>query len=312
MSGERGIALIAVLGTLAVLSVVAAAVVASSQTGRMLTSGAVRRMEAVYQEESAAAIIIWRIADDRAKNADRTSGTVTEGGERFQADGRPHTAGDCTVRICDANSGLSVSAADPAGVFSYLKVRHVSDPAMLTELDDFTNRISDYVDSDDFLRPNSCERADYELSKKPRLPRNGVLQYREELLWIPGGEAFFDADESGVLSAFNQVGVSGGRPHLLSAPARLIQDKCGFDANEMVAVKDGIAQMTENGTAFDEAFEPYPGIREKLRQEFSMSESGTYLLKITKEGSGRTLQVTLPINSALPLERLIITQWCWL
>ncbi|MGE4301837.1 MAG: hypothetical protein AB7F40_09585 [Victivallaceae bacterium] len=312
MSGERGIALIAVLGTLAVLSVVAAAVVASSQTGRMLTSGAVRRMDAVYVEESAAAIIIWRIADDRAKNAARTAGTVITGIERFQADGRPHTVGDCTVRIYDANSGLSVSGSDPAGVFSYLKIRHVSDPAMLTALDDFTNRISDYVDSDDFLRPNSYERADYELSQKPRLPRNGVLQYREELLWIPGGEAFFEADESGVLTAFNQVGITGGRPHFLSAPLRLIQDKCGFDANEMATVKNGIEQMTDQGIAFDEAFKPYPGIREKLRQEFSMSESGTYLLKITKEGSGRTLQVTLLINSALPPERLIITQWMWL
>lgn len=312
MSRERGIALIAVLGTLAVLSMVAAAVVASSQTGRMMTSGAVRRMAAVYAEESAAVITIWRIADDRAKNADRTSGIVTEDGERFQADNRSHTVGDCTVRICDANSGQSVSGADLTGVFSYLKVRHVSEPAMLTALDNFTNRISDYVDSDDFLRPNSCERADYELSKKPRLPRNGVLQYREELLWIPGGEAFFDADESGVLSMFNQVGVSGGRPHLLSAPLRLIQDKCGFDANEIASVKDGIAQITENGTAFDEAFKPYPGIREKLRQEFSMSESGTYLIKISQEGAGRTLQVTLPVNSTLQPDRLIVTHWQWL
>lgn len=91
------------------------------------------------------------------------------------------------------------------------------------ELEILGDRLQDYVDSDSLLKLNGMEKPEYLQQNLINLPRNRSMQYREEVLLIPGSETFFKPDGSGRLSSVRLIapkGVSpiGGRPSLYSTP----------------------------------------------------------------------------------------------
>lgn len=324
-TNQAGVALIAVLGVLSLLALLTATVAAVSQTQRLRTATLTGGAASVYADESAAKLAIWLLMSDKAQFSDRTLNGKVETDlavERYLADGRPHelelNGRKYTVRIYDMFSGITVSGANPENAFGYLSRRYADDPARLDKLETFKNRLADYVDADDLIRLNSMERTDYDGRGMRPLPRNGAMQYREELLWIPGGEEFILGDGKGVLSMINPIPepggyLPGGKPNLLCAPPELIRDKCDLTPSEVEIVKEGVRQIKDDGVTFDDAFMQYAGMRERLKQEFSLTESGTYTIMVSPaESAGRTLIITLPVSANLPPEKIKFLQHQWL
>ena len=324
-TNQSGIALIAVLGVLSLLALLTATVVTISQTQRLRTATLTHGAASVYADESAAKLAIWLLMSDKARFTDRTLSGKIETAlavERYLADGRPHemelNGRKYTTRIYDMFSGITVSGANPENAFGYLSRCYADDPAKLDKLETFKSRLADYVDADDLIRLNSMERTDYDSRGMRPLPRNGAMQYREELLWIPGGEEFISSDDLGMLSMINPIPepggyLPGGKPNLLCAPLELIRDKCDLSASEVELVKEGLRQIKDDGVTFDDAFMRHTGMRERLNQEFSLTESGHYTLIIAPAGGvGRTLIITLPVAANLPPEKIKFIQYQWL
>lgn len=322
---QAGIALIAVLGVLSLLALLAATVTAVSQTQRLRTATLAGDAASVYADESAIRLAVWLLMNDKARFSDRMPGAGDGSGistERYLADGSPHkmtlNGREYTVRIYDMLSGVTVSGGNPEKAFGYLDKRYADEPAKLDKLETFKNRLADYVDTDDLIRLNSMERADYDCRGGRPLPRNGAIQYREEILWIPGGEEFITMDGQGVLSMINPISelgryTPGVNPNLLCAPLELIRDKCGLTPSEEEVVKEGLRLMKDCGVTFDDAFMRHAGMRERLKQEFSLTESGTYTIMVfPSNGGGRTLIVTLPVAADQPPEKMKFLQYQWL
>ncbi len=318
-TNEDGIALIAVLSILTIILILAASIVAVSQTQRLRSATLTQNAFAVYSGESAANTAIWKIISDRKKYPDRTlGGNIELNDERFQANGRIHefesNNRQYKLQICDLYSGLNLSSAASEQAFNFLHQYYISRPEQLNKLGILRNRLADYVDSDDLIRINSIESADYRALKLSPLPRNNEIQYREELLWIPDGSEFIMPDENGILSMINLITPERGyslsvQPNLFSAPLELIKLKCNYSESDLLAVAEALTQIKQNGLTLDSAFVRYPNLLTKLKQEFSITESGLYTIIVTPAAGGRSTIISLPIGNALPTEKIKFLQY---
>ena len=116
-----------------------------------------------------------------------------EDDERFYADGKPHVyqtdENIVTVKFEDANKGFDFS-----GTINSTKIRIIKAMIKLPveadqePVDNFIDKLIDYTDRNDLFRDQGAERDQYEEESGYDLPRNGVLEYAEEALWIPGIE----------------------------------------------------------------------------------------------------------------------------
>lgn len=322
---EHGVALVAALGLLFIMTILVASVVATSQTQRFTVATSTQLSDSVYRNESALNRTLWLLMNDRVLFSDRAIKPESEylvRRERFRADGMPHTfevdGVPVEVRIRDMNAGLNLSGYNPAAAFDYLRVRLDREPELHDRLDAFRNRLLDYVDSDDLLRNNSLERADYEFQGLAPLPRNSIMQYREESLWIPGGEYFLNPDENGDLNDVNLIAprglrFSGGRPHFFSASPKLIQEKCDFSDRETETVLKCRERILTGEISTDESFAPYPLLYESIKKQFSLVESSYYSfeVRLSPESGlpGRVLKTSVQVHNSLGESGFHFFEW---
>lgn len=327
MKNEHGMALISALGTLTILMLLVGMVVALSQTQRFTVATSTQLGDSVYHNESALNRTIWLLMYDKSQYPDRALKPKNDAlldRERFQSDGVPHdfqvNGVLLEVTIRDMNCGLSVAGVNPAAAFTHLSARTDRDSELQRNLNPFKDRLMDYVDSDELLRPNGLERADYEAMGKTPLPRNAPMQFREELLWIPGAEFFAKPDESGRLTDLNIIPPRGmqfasGRPHFFSTSSRLIQEKCDFTDRELEIVENIRSRVTKREVNTDDAFLHYPLLYENLKKQFSFTESPfhTISVKTSPEGGipGRGLSASLRVNSALGEQNIQFYEYFW-
>lgn len=322
---EHGVALVAALGLLFLMTILVASIVATSQTQRFRVATSTQLGDSAYKNESAMNRAIWLLMNDRALFSDRAMAPESEQlirRERFRSDGKAHTfevdGVPVEVRIRDLNAGVNINGYNPAAAFDYLSMRLDREPVLRDKLEPFKNRLMDYVDSDDLLRINSLERADYEFQGLAPLPRNGLLQYREECLWIPGTEYFVNPDENGNLTDINLIAPRGlrfvgGRPHFYSASPKLIREKCDFTDTELAAVLKCRERIVSGEVSADEAFGSYKILYEALKKQFSLVESSLYSfeVKLSPESGlpGRTLWGGARVGSALDDKGLQFYEW---
>ena len=324
-SHEKGIALVSVLGMLATFMLLTAVIVALSQTQRYTVSTSTQLGDSVYRSESAVNRTIWLLMNDRAVFPDRTLKKESEQllrRERFQADGQPRfflvdeTAVEVVIR--DMNAGITLSGYNPGAAFNFLTARLNDNPTLKQHFDPFRDRLMDYTDSDELLRPNGMECADYETMKLQPLPRNAPLQFREEILWIPGSEYFIRPDSGGRLTDINLIPPRGlrftaGRPHFFSASLELIQNKCDFTDRELETIAELRQQIIAGASSIEEAFSHYPLWYETLKKQFSFTESAYYTLeaKISPQEKipSRRLFVSLRLSSTLGEQNIQFYEW---
>jgi general secretion pathway protein K len=180
--GEEGIALIAVLWTLVLLSIVAASFALETRTeariASNMTNGAVERA-------AADAGIQRAILDLVNRRYGRPLDTTTEFG-KFRTDGRVYAwrfdNSAVFISVLDERAKVDLNKA-PEDLLSVLFTSVGVDAARATAL---AYAVADFRDQDDFRRPQGAEEAEYRAARMGWGPKNGAFEAVEELQQVLG------------------------------------------------------------------------------------------------------------------------------
>lgn len=322
---ESGVALISVLCLLTLFALLVGTLVAMSQTLRLSSATSDQLAKSVYRTESAANRALWLLIQDRRTFINRT---VTSNAdqlivrERFRADGAAHTfevdGMPVELIITDMNRGLSLTGYNPAAAFNVFAGYFERRPKERTDLDVLRARLMDYVDSDDLLRRDGLEFADYDELKKHPLPRNTPMQYPEEALWIPGAEKFLIPDGNGELPDLTPIPPRGlqfnaGTPNAFSVSPEFIRRAGDFSEDEVSRVFMALQRVRKGELSVEDAFAREPILLEKLKRKVSFNESSCYTFKVgMAPDSGipsRHLVFSVRIGQTIPDNGIQFIEW---
>ena len=306
---ENGIALIAVLSLLVIISLLTATAVTLSQYSALETETVTERVKARYIAEGALNRSIYFLLNDIHAYTIRKLGIdyAHETEERYMADNVIHELAyyndKVELRIQDALSGLDISGTAPDHVLLEYMKKVETDMAEFEEFRDCLNRLLDYVDTDDFIRNGGMEALHYRQQNIPILPRNSSLQFKEELLNIPGLSKYFPADCEGYLSNIRLIAPKGlrslgGRSNLYAVPLSMISATCNLNPMEETMLKTAMQSWCQKRIPLWNNL--FPGLLGRLQMAYSTHESGTYTFLINTSGAeavGIKLRATLRLNT---------------
>lgn len=298
IQSERGVALIIVVSMLAVMSVLIAHMVVTTRISARESKVLTDRAKLRHAAEAAAEYGFWMHLCDRVRYAGdhRNMLTPTPAGgvrpveEVWLADGRAHSValGDdlhATVTVTDAHRGYSLEGKAPHRGIGNL----FTDLEEAEELRAFLDRLADYADPDLATRLNGMEEADYCNINLPGFPRDAPLQFREEILWIPGVLKAFslgaEGRKHGVLEMVQIIPPPGDsmpsdqKPSVFSASLSLIQRKLQLDAAETDRLEEALQRARKENIPLPELLGP--GLIARLRRQFSVGESGVATIAAT-------------------------------
>ncbi len=323
---ERGAALITVLCLILLLSLLAFSAVTFSQLSAMIVYPAADSSESIQVAESVFARVSWIILADRQNQ--ETNRNTELGGEyyndkdsdsaetQFLPDGVPHIVNfystPVQVRVVEMHGGIA-----PASFASTLKQYYQSNDEneIVEALDTIGNRITDYTDANDFLNEKGMEEAEYQERGLAPLPRNAAMQFREEMLYIPGVSNFVKPDTMGRLNSIKLIPPDGMRlntnvaPPLFTASNELLTALGSFEADESKQIMDGIDAWYKKKTPISESIDEL--LLQRVRQAFNLRDTGYYTIFITpllNNFSSRTLVVSVRLNN-LPNDGLHYYEW---
>ena len=162
-----------------------------------------------------------------------------------------------------------------------------------------SHRLGDYLDSDEDIREYGQEAADYEDQMKKPLPRNGAMQFREELLYIEGFSELFPLDKDGRLSCIRLIPPENtsslsGTASLFSADREMIKLQCDLSEDELDTVMDALDRWKNDQELLSDTLDEE--LLTKLKSKFSTVESGAY-----------TVEISSPVDKTRPFRKLIFT-----
>ena len=305
---ESGSALLAVLCLLFTAGILTTLTIAISKENTFSIAAQVAQQRAMYTAEGVANRVQFLLAADRSLYPSEFLGeTDYEAAEteRFLADGLPHEIdyhGE-TVRftITDTAGGADFTGSNYRNSILRLSAGREDESEWVDYLTTVSDRIADYIDTDDTATGDGgLEADDYEELGRYPLPRNDALQFREELLWIPGFRRLYPVDRHGRLSAVRLIPPSGtvslGRlqPSLLTADASALRSLANLEDEEVDAVLEALQAWREERTPLSESLDSL--IITRLNRVFSRAESGNY-----------TVTVEAPPGAGQPFRRLVVS-----
>jgi len=289
----------------------------------MEASTATDMSDSLYQEESMLNRACWIMLHDRQKYNDRNLGNVDYRQiheVRFMADGVERemeiNGRKVKVTVMDMVTGLDVSGYNPDKQFYAYTNQMFNDSKGREDLEIFRNCLLDYVDTDDNIRLNGMEAADYVALGEPNLPRNRPMQFREELLWIPDAVKLFPPDGYGLLSSCRVIAPQGmatnfGKPNLFSAPPQVIKMFCLLTDLELEKTLAALKKWKTDRIPLKDSLDPT--LLTKIQAQMSLSESGyyTFILRAQSDDScpARTLIASVSITVVLPTDGLRFYQY---
>ena len=311
---NKGAALIVVLCFLVLVGLITSSAVVISQINAKSLKINADRTYAAYIAEGAAARLQWLIMSDQAKFSDRNFNNFRteqdDEQERYLADGKTRKIKyydtNTHAKIFDMSSGIDISGSNPSRKLDSLKQIYENDDEKKEEFEAFLDCLTDYTDRNDFIQLKGMEEDDYENLNIPNLPRNGKLEYREEILFIPNAKLFFKPDKYGRLSVFNIIPPQrlpkyNSKSNFFSADKYIIMDKCKISSEEAEEIIENRTNWLNSDKAFSEFFEP--DTIGKLKRYFSFKESGFYTLIVKsaydKASASRMLIVSLKISKKM-------------
>lgn len=297
-NGEKGSALLAVLVLVFTGGLITALMMAIGNSGTFEVASHVEQQRSMITAEGVAQRVQWLISADRYLHGSETLGETDYEEyeyERFIADGTPHVLdyyGQAVkVVIEDARQGRRMDGNEYRRSLDSLKVGMADEEDYLELVDNLKDKITDYIDTNDDVSNEGMEESDYEAEEMKPLPRNGALQFREELLYIPGFRELFPVDKDGLLSSVrlippeNTVTISGN-PSLLTATRQEIMNYCNIDdESELEAIMEAVKEWkTEKIPLSDGSLDPL--LLGRLNN-LSRRESGIYTVRISADESYR-------------------------
>jgi hypothetical protein len=304
---EDGLALIVVLGFIAVMAVLAAHLTVSSEVIAREAKVASERGALRSAAESGVERAFWLHVVDRRdyrfRRLDVIDTAVMTDEERWLADGAAHSVvwdrPTTAVRVLDADRGIDL--AGPRPDVALRKVLLEGDVSLDYQdaVGAFLDVLMDYVDrgDGDLTRLYGKERDAYEAEGVPRMPRNGPLEFREEILWIDGLTDVFEWDDredslDGLLETFRIVPPAGRgfsrntKPSFFSASPSLITRLSGLTDDELAEVLEARQRWARDGGVLAD----YIGVDvwSRLQPHFSFVESGVVTVEaraVSADGS---------------------------
>jgi general secretion pathway protein K len=175
---ERGVALLAAVGALALLTVLAVGLAETAARDQRLTASAVAGLQAEALARSGVAVAAVVLAESGASGAPDTLASPWA----RDAGRQPLGAGWVRVTVEDDARRLDLNAPGLADALPRLLGLLGLDPAL-------ADAIADWTDADDTPRPRGAERAWYAGGTPALVPRNGPLATVGELALVRGVDA---------------------------------------------------------------------------------------------------------------------------
>ena len=295
-NSESGVALIAVLAMLMTISLLVMSMVVYSQLAGYGIRHDADLLRSRYVAEGAMNRVIWLVAADN--NVYNTTDMVDFDysefeEERFLPDGRvrelDYYGTTVKYRIENGMGGISIDNGVNTVLTNLTRVRSVDDEDFSDAITVFKNRYGDYTDSNDTVNVDGMEAEEYEeLEENTLLPRNGALQFREELWYIPDGIKFFPPDRNGRLTLVNPLGMGNrrnARPDLFQANYSLLTNYSNLSHEDAVETLRIIGEFKKEPSILSETFDPL--LLATLRNYYTISNSGCYRITIENAAGGK-------------------------
>jgi len=271
---------------------------------------------------------------DKARSGNRTIGQrgladieeVEEGGlERILADGSEreldYYGNNVTYFLNDMSSGVDVSVNSKKKFSENLKSfknKYFDEPDMIELFKKFEDQFSDYVDSDDLIGINGAEEAYYKSAGMAPLPRNGRMQFRQEMAYLPSIGDFeeFKVDSWGRLASFriivDDTSFNKKLPGFFASENQYIADVCNLSEDELLAVVNAKEQWYSDEQL--PLFETLDGaLLARIKSKFRLEESGyyTFIIKggVGEESVSRTLTASLRVRTKMPTRGNSYYEW---
>jgi hypothetical protein len=296
------VALIVVLGFIALFAVVTTMMVTSSKTSQRNSKVLADRSEAKYAAESALAYSTWMLICDRRKfPSNRILGQqnlqrdpLVDDFDPWMADGQLHSLAMendvvAEVRIFDANSGMDVSVPNSGTRMRQTTAARTLDDEELREtLDVFYDALDDYLDTDSNRRLNGFEAEDYQAEfNLYGFPRNRPMRFREEAYWLPNVGFVapkLDDSEMTILpeDAFRLIPPGRMRfptkPSFFSSSAGMLQQIAQLDGEETQIALQARRAWHNEQIPIQEGLGDIYG---KVAGRMSMVETGIYTIEVS-------------------------------
>lgn len=302
---KRNAALVSVLCLLFTAGILTALVVSLSKIGTFTVASHVELQRSMLISEGVANRVQWLLAADRNLNPNDEPGKIdytTFEYDRFMADGVIHTLDyygeKIQVQICDAVNNWDMSASSYPEVFSKYSSQEYAGEDVIDLCEQLSQRLGDYLDSDDNIQEYGMESSDYEdLLQKP-LPRNKAMQYREELLYIQDFTRLFPLDENGRISIARLIPPANtsslsGTPSLYSSDKKVIELSCDLAEDELENVMDALDKWKKEKIMLSETLD------EELLNKLSVLSG--------KESGAYTVYISAPEEEKRPFRKLIFS-----
>ncbi|MDR0933169.1 MAG: general secretion pathway protein GspK [Victivallales bacterium] len=284
---ESGSALVVVLCLIFMASMLAMAVLAMSKYNTFTIQAHLDLQRSFYVNEGVANRIQYLIAADRSLFPMVQLGKEDYGEydhDRFLADGVIHRLNyygtPIEFTISDVRSGFDLSSGNYANTLQRIANSDMFDQLLHDTIDQLSAVISDYIDSNDEISLNGFESADYEALNMEPLPRNGNIEFREELSWIPGVSDLFPSDKSGRMSSIRLIGsnVPRGTPSIFTADRLILKTYCNLEEEEIDVVIAALEVYRRERILLNDQLDEL--IAQKLTT-LSWQESGSYTVTIS-------------------------------
>ena len=313
---EQGSVLIPVLAVIVSCSLIVSALMALSQLGTSGMAAHTRLQKSAYLCEGALNRAQWLIAAERASSPntsllyfDYADSTY----DRFLTDGVEHVMDYHGIPvkfvISDAAAGLDFSRLYRRNTVQRLAADPSADSEYLDQVEQFSELLSDYVDSDDTIVENGMESDEYlDAGRKP-LPRNAELQYREELFWISGFTDLFPPDRYGRISSVrvippaSMISTSSGRntggsstaasnslfpqnPNLFGAGDYYLRYVCRLEEDELAQVQEAVRLYQTERIPLQDSIEGTLFTKLTNNLNWSQGQTVTVIIDPAAAGSG--------------------------
>ena len=288
---ESGAALILVLCLIFTAGILTAAALALAKVGGFNIASHVKMQRSMLVSEGVANRVMWLIAADRNlySTSEQLGETVYDDYDydRYLADGTPHVLDyygeEVQFTVTDTMSGVDLSSSAYAAALRSLGQNRDDDADWSDSITALQNQLADYIDTNsDQTGDYGQEEANYEEMNMQPLPRNGAMQFREELLYLPAFRELFTTDRHGRLSSIrlippeNTVSLSG-TPSLVTATDDMLKSYCNLEDGEVTEVRDAINAWIKEKTPLSDSLE------EELLAKLgalARTESGNYTVTI--------------------------------
>lgn len=294
---ERGMALVMVLGVLAVALLLVVHTMTVCEVISKEAYVTCKRSELRYIAESAADHALWMHITDRRLFPNRTLGESDDNRleetdfEPWMADRREHQlyGSNTYAYIASAEKSIKLDKQD-----SFSRNVDIDDTETLDLINNFCDVLDDYTDGDTNVRLNGKEEEDYADEGYYAMPRDGKMQFKEEVYWIDGWQDAITSEIQIIPPNKKKFPSNNDEISFFSASASEIQDKldCSDDElEEIIAARD---KWTTDSTPIEDSLSS--DLFYNIKSNFNFNESNIaqiFASAMTDDGEIRIIYSTI-------------------